>query len=303
MYWFVIIPLVLFAIYNVLRVYGVFEFSAGTRQHKDIVTQRDKFNKKMKVERFKLRVFESSTNFFRGILFPMSIEESHKYYIERLNIRSEVLDRFITPEELRGKYVLIFLCGVLLSPLALLNTLWVVFPLGGLILLSQYHKIYDKKIQDEDAIIDVNFLNLFLLMYSKLKMGSRGRLTSVVESYIDTIETSIGDVEVKNTMLKLSEFLLNNLSMYPDHEAIPLLRERYRSATIVNFCNVATQALQGIDNADTLLTTRLDLISRNNILMEANAQKLVIKGQRSLYLIYVILFIFIGIGWYSKLPF
>ena len=133
-----------------------------------------------------------------------------------------------------------------------------------------------------------------------MRQGSKARLSSVVESYVDTLHTS-NNAEMKRVMLGLAEFLLNNLSMYPDHEAVPLLRERYKSATIVNFCNVASQALQGIDNADTLLTFKMALVEKKAQAMRKTAQKLRIKGERSIYLIYVLLFIFIGMSWASKI--
>lgn len=157
-----------------------------------------------------------------------------------------------------------------------------------------------RKIRDEDEIIDLYFIDLYLLLYSKLRQGSKARLSSVVESYVDTLHTS-NNAEMKRVMLGLAEFLLNNLSMYPDHEAVPLLRERYKSATIVNFCNVASQALQGIDNADTLLTFKMALVEKKAQAMRKTAQKLRIKGERSIYLIYVLLFIFIGMSWASKI--
>ena len=158
-----------------------------------------------------------------------------------------------------------------------------------------------QKIQDEDEVINMYFIDLYLLMYSKLKQGSKARLQKVVESYIDTLKVS-SNVEVQFVMTKFARFFLNNLTMYEDHVAVPKLRERYRSATIVNFCNIAAQALQGIDNGDNLLTLKQELVRRKTDMMKAKAEKLRIQGERSLVLIYVILFIFIGVGWYSKLP-
>ena len=69
----------------------------------------------------------------------------------------------------------------------------------------------------------------------------------------------------------------------------------------MNFCNVASQALQGIDNADTLLTFKMALVEKKAQAMRKTAQKLRIKGERSIYLIYVLLFIFIGMSWASKI--
>ena len=76
----------------------------------------------------------------------------------------------------------------------------------------------------------------------------------------------------------------------------------YHSATIINFCNVATQALNGIENADNLLTFKMQLVERKTNLMRRNSQKILRKGERSIYAIWVILGIFIVVGWWSKLP-
>ena len=179
-------------------------------------------------------------------------------------------------------------------------TFWGV-TLAGVVVFFSYGFVYNQRVEEKDEIIDNYFLDLYLLMYSKLRLGSKARLQTVVESYIDTLETA-QNIQMKNTMTELAQFLLNNLTLYEDHIAVTKLRERYKSATIINFCNVASQALQGIDNADNLLTFKMSLVRRKTAMMEARAGKLCKQGERSIYAIYVILFIFIGVGWYSKLP-
>ena len=103
-------------------------------------------------------------------------------------------------------------------------------------------------------------------------------------------------------MLKLSRYLLNLLALYEDHVAIPKLREAYHSATIINFCNVATQSLNGVENADNLLSFKMQLVDRKTELMRKRQQKILQAGERSIYAIWIILFIFVIVGWYSKLP-
>ena len=90
--------------------------------------------------------------------------------------------------------------------------------------------------------------------------------------------------------------------MYEDHIAVPKLRDSYKSATIINFCNVATQSLNGVDNFDNLLTFKMQLTDRKTNLMRKRQQKILAAGNRSIYAIWVILFIFIVVGWKSKLP-
>lgn len=291
----------LFIAYMILKYFGVMEvFGVNIDRSSEVIKKEKSDNKKREREKTRLEIYTQVTNIFRGILLPPAKEADYKYYLGRLKYKSDVLNRSITPEEFVGKKFLILCLGVIILPLGVFFKLAYVF--GAVLILYFFLKpvFMQRKIRDEDEIIDLYFIDLYLLLYSKLRQGSKARLSSVVESYVDTLHTS-NNAEMKRVMLGLAEFLLNNLSMYPDHEAVPLLRERYKSATIVNFCNVASQALQGIDNADTLLTFKMALVEKKAQAMRKTAQKLRIKGERSIYLIYVLLFIFIGMSWASKI--
>lgn len=301
MLYLFIIVLTAYAVFNILRYFGVFETNIGIPKLNNEVKLEKEASTKRSRERQKLRVYSKLCDYFRTLVLPQSVYDNHKYFIDRLEIRSEILDRTLTPEEVRGKYLLFLIIGILCIPIGVfIPVLWIVTAASVIVFFS-YPKVYIQKIHDEDEIIDVYFLDLYLLMYSRLRMGSKARLQSVVESYIDTLNVS-ANLEMKEVMLKFSRFLLNNLSMYEDHTAIQHLRDRYKSATIINFCNVGSQALQGIDNSDTLLTFKMDLVRKKEDLMKKNAEILYQKGNRAIYLIYVILFIFIGAGWMSKLP-
>lgn len=291
----------LFIAYMILKYFGVMEvFGVNIDRSSEVIKKEKSDNKKREREKTRLEIYTQVTNMFRGILLPPSKEADYKYYLGRLKYKSDVLNRSITPEEFVGKKFLLLCLGVVILPLGVFFK--PAYILGVFLILYFFLKpvFMQRKIRDEDEIIDLYFIDLYLLLYSKLRQGSKARLSSVVESYVDTLHTS-NNAEMKRVMLGLAEFLLNNLSMYPDHEAVPLLRERYKSATIVNFCNVASQALQGIDNSDTLLTFKMALVEKKAQAMRKTAQKLRIKGERSIYLIYVLLFIFIGMSWASKI--
>lgn len=291
----------LFIAYMILKYFGVMEvFGVNIDRSSEVIKKEKSDNKKREREKTRLEIYTQVTNMFRGILLPPAKEADYKYYLGRLKYKSDVLNRSITPEEFVGKKFLLLCLGVVILPLGVFFK--PAYILGIFLILYFFLKpvFMQRKIRDEDEIIDLYFIDLYLLLYSKLRQGSKARLSSVVESYVDTLHTS-NNAEMKRVMLGLAEFLLNNLSMYPDHEAVPLLRERYKSATIVNFCNVASQALQGIDNADTLLTFKMALVEKKAQAMRKTAQKLRIKGERSIYLIYVLLFIFIGMSWASKI--
>lgn len=297
----IIIMLTIFAVYQILRTFGVFEFKLQPKKVVSSIHTERKANNERKKERKRLEFYSGITNMFRGILMTQSQYESHEYYIQRLELRSKVLNRFYTPEEYRGRYAFYLIVSLFFIPVGVFFKPLLIVPAGAFALFILYPSTLRGQIEEEDLIIDNNFLNLYLLMYSKLKMGSRARLQNVVESYIETIKNE-SDVQVRDTMLKLSRYMLNNLSQYEDHVAIPKLRDRYKSATIINFCNVAGQALQGVDNSDNLLTFKMQLIERKTMAMEKRSEQIYMQGQRSIYLIWVILFFFVCCGWYSKLP-
>lgn len=298
--YFVVFLLGAMAIYIIIREFGWLDFSTASTQNQEKFAKREKLLKQRNREKIKLDMFSTLTDFFRNILFPESMRLKYEFYIERLNIRSLPLDRFLTPDELRGKYIAILILGIVLIVPGLFFKPLLVAAVGCIIIFIAHQQSYELQIRDEDEILDTYFIDIYLLMYSQLKRGSRGRIGHVVENYLDTLETS-SDAKMKQVMSKFANFLLNNLQMYDESEAIAQLRTRYKNATVVNFCNVASQALQGIDNADTLLTFKMDLVRRKKDVMVANAEKLRKRGARSIYLIYVILFMFIIQGWVSKL--
>lgn len=301
MYYVVIGVLLTFAVVQILRLFGVFETAVGgNRVKKDVALKKEQNNQRRK-EIAKLQLFAGITDMVRDIFLSKEQYDELKFMIDRLEIRSDVLDRNLTPEELKGKQLLWLVAALICIPFGVFFTIfWAAAGVFALIYLTSNMRLR-QKIQEEDEIINMYFIDLYLMMYSKLRQGSRARLQEVVESYIDTLSVS-NNVEVQRVMTKFANFFLNNLAMYEDHKAVPKLRDRYKSATIVNFCNVASQALQGIDNSDNLLTLKQELVRRKTDMMKQKAEKLRKQGERAIMLIYVILFIFIGVGWYSKLP-
>lgn len=298
---FIVFILTLYIVYMILLLFGVFE--VGTHKKKVVVEIVDarKENRKKRIEIIYLMMCSNLVNMFRGILLPANVYHDHKYIIERMELRAKHLNRPLTPEELRGKYALPLFLSLLCIPLSLFKPFFIFIPVACFVLLLSYQTYYKLLIQDEDEIIDNYFIDLYLLLYSKLKQGSRARLQGTVQQYIDTLEGG-GNTEVVEAMLKFSKYMLNLLSLYEDHVAIPMLRDVYRSATVINFCNVAAQSLQGIDNFDNLLTFKMQLVDRKTNMMRERQRKILASGERSIYFIWVILFIFIAVGWYSKLP-
>lgn len=172
----------------------------------------------------------------------------------------------------------------------------------GIILVNTLYKVKAiRDIYDEDDVIDQNFINLYLLLYSKLRQGSRARIADTVQQYVDTLRENAGTY-TDDVMLKLGRQLLNLLNQYQDEVAVEKLKDTYRSATIVNFCAAAATALRGVDNSDNLLTLRQQLERKQENAMREKSHKILARGSRSIYAIYGILFVLVIVSMYSKLP-
>jgi len=298
---FIIFLATAYVVFSVLRLFGVFEFMARPAKTTEEVQSKRKLTKQRRRESFYLSLCTDSVEYLRGIFMSDLCYENHVYYIQRLDIRTKYLGRTKTPEEVRGEKVLPFVLSLLVIPLGVFMPPLFLIPAVTFANLISYQTRFRMTIADEDTIIENYFIDLYLLLYSKLKQGSRARLQGTVENYISTLEASRSSEESR-VMLKFARYFLNLLALYEDHVAVPHLRDNYHSATVINFCNVATQALNGVENFDNLLTFKMQLTERKTKLMRERQQAILRKGERSILAIWIILFIFIIVGWYSKLP-
>lgn len=301
MYTTIIVMCTIFTVVQILRLYGVFEINTKPRKVVSNIEDERKVRKKRRREQKLLNTYSSFANMFRGILLTPLTVENNQFYIDRLDIRTKYLGRRYTVEEYRGKHALPFGLSLVLIPLVVKIPFILIVPIVAFIYLVGYQTLLKQEIQDEDEIIDNYFIDIYLLLFSKLRQGSRARLQTTLENYINTLEGQALTKE-NEVMLKFARYFLNLLAMYEDHQAVPKLRDIYHSATIINFCNIASQSLQGVDNFDNLMTFKLQLVDRKTVIMRKRQQQILASGERSIYAIWVILFIFVVVGWYSKLP-
>ena len=119
MYLYIVILATAFAVYNILRLFGVFEFSKKNSKIVSIIEDDRKKNKARKREINNLAFYAQYTEMFYGIIMNAVVNENHQYFIQRLDIRSEILNRQLTPEELRGKHFLPVIVGIICIPLGL----------------------------------------------------------------------------------------------------------------------------------------------------------------------------------------
>ena len=297
---FILVLATSFVVYNVLRLSGVLERNKNAVQVKEEVRSARKSKKRRQFEEKKLKVYATFTNIFKGILLPIQREKKYQFYIKRLEITSELLNRPYTPAELVGEVWLYAFISLLILPLILLISKWflvlliilymykavkeqfekgslipvilsficfifmfkmtpllALIPCGYAILKAVMQGIiFSRKISDENAIIDDYFIDLYLLLFSKLRQGSRARLQSTLDSYYFSLESQAETDELK-VMKKFVRHFLNLVALYEDHVAVMKIRELYPQATIINFCNIAGQAMQGIDNYDSLISYKM----------------------------------------------
>lgn len=292
----------LFGAVQILLYFDVFAYGKGTSKLSDNIRVERKKTKKRRRAKWRLDVYTTLALSFSAVLLTSDVRADHTHFIERLGLANKALNRPYSVEELRGKYAVLLLGGILLCLLGLVHAFFLILGVLCIAVFFIYPSFYKQKIMDEDKIIDIYFIDLYLMLYARLRQGSKARLQTVIESYIDTLSGVSVNAEMQEVMLKFAKFFLNNLMQFEDHEAVPRLREKYGSPVIVNFCNIATQALQGVDNLDALLTLKMELVSKKTLVLQLKAEKLRARAAMAIRLIYVILGMFIVAGWVSKVP-
>lgn len=229
-------------------------------------------------------------------------QNKYKYNISRGRLKIKLLDRNIAPIELIGifktiKFMVLFISIVLF---AITNN--ILFLLGLIVLGIEYifNSIMEAIIVSEDQEIESDFPDLFLLLYSRLLKGAQIRLAPTLDEYLKSIDVVHGE-ESHKAMRNFVQDLRNNIEIYGDDSmAIHKMREMYKSAMLVNFFNIAIQSLKGVDNKDKLLSFKMELSQKRIQAMTEKANKLVEKGQRVIWAIFIILGQFIVLSWVAK---
>lgn len=301
LYGVIIVILTVFAVFTLLRSFGVFEFKRGEIKADENLRKSKKEQKKRKFEHWKLDLYQSVTDLLPFLLSDRG-RESQEYWIQRLDIKSKILNRKLTAEEVRGKNILLLIIGILCLPLSLYITSLVGITAITAFNFFIYPSRFRAKVREEDDLIDIYFCNLFLLMYAQLRKGSRGKLADVVLAYSNSLK-NMGEGNKESIIMgKFTDYLLSNLTMYSDEIAVTKLRNRYMSATIVNFANLAAQSLQGVDNYETLLSFRLELIRKKTESMRKRSEKMKKFAQFAIYGVYIILIKYVVLSMVAKFP-
>lgn len=294
------LSLILFVLY-ITRINNMWGVSRGTKKAKvDVRLEKQTQKKRMRTLAF-LRKMEWVANNI-GITPNDYKQREMKHRLERIRWNIKILNRVIKPLELSGIMKFMMLLGGFAGLSGYILTGSVFFFVFAIFLFTPalFNVYADMRIADEDEKLERDFPDLFVILYSRLIKGTSTRLAPTLNDYIISLDNTTGEdtTVIKNFVMDLR----NNIEIYGDDSiAVMQLREKYTSVMIVNFTNLAVQALRGVDNSDKLLAFKIELNQKRIEQMEKRADKLVNRGSKAVYLVYLILFQFILLSWYAKL--
>lgn len=296
------IVLVLGTLYTtrVLGIWGAKKGVATAKKNKQATVKTKKGKKKVVKRLGKLREVSSTV----GTPLDLHAILEYRYRIERNNLFLKTQDRYIEAEELDGILKLVQISGVCIG-LVLCVSFRSIVP--SIFLISLFARkilffVLDSKIREDDKKLDEQFYNFFVILRSNLKKGANTRLSPAIVDYISILDATHLKNAKKMPIRRFANEMLNLINIYSDDiQAVKHLREKYRSALIVNFINISVQAMAGIDNGSKLDAFSSELCAKNKLDTERRGDKNVAKAQKTILLVYVILVQFILLSFASKI--
>lgn len=224
-----------------------------------------------------------------------------EYYISRLGLEYKSLGREIHWAELVGVWKVLGICiGVLGCLLAVLTwqVMYMVLGICGLAVKPYILMRLEGQVIKRDQELEKEFPDIYLVLVTRLKRGVNGSLAPTLDEYIKgarkSEKTTEGTLFVKRLRVAIE--------LYGDEAlALAKLRETYKSAMLVNFFNLAIQALKGIENEIRLETYGFELSQKQMQAMEARADLMYAKVSRAIWLVFVILAQIVIVTWAAKI--
>ena len=268
--------------------------------------EKQKFKEQQRNAAFVMWVLKNCETAANSIGVPPSDTQlfEWQFCIDRLFNPIESINRKIKAVELIGicrmiTFAICFVCAwvflytVNVIPAMVAITSFLVQPI-----VRGFLKIL---IDEQDKELEHDFPELYLLLYCELRRGTNSRIAPSLQDYMRSCNALYAPTEhavIRRFVLDLQ----NNIEVYSDEsEALVHMREKYKSALIVNFCNLATQSLRGVDTDDKLMAFKIELQAKQKDMMEREAHARVELGRKSLIMVYFILFQFIALSWAAKL--
>lgn len=272
----------------------------GTASEKKIKKEQQQYKKEQEARNKlikRLNVYKEFAGKF-GMGVSQRTIYDWEYRIARLFSAFETLGRTITPIELIGMFRLgqflsisIAIAGIVLNG----NIFFIILLLLGVSAQGVFTYICDLMIKQQDTNIDNDFADVYLLLYCKLVKGTNAHISGVLTDYLKICDMTMRADEHKD-IRKFVSTLVTNINVVSDETtALLRMRELYHTATVVNFCNIATQALRGANMADKLLQFKLDLLQHTKLVAERDAKARAEKAQYAIYAVWIILFEVVGV--------
>ena len=226
------------------------------------------------------------------------------FRIQRLMKPIESVGRTMTPIEVIGllRFMQFFLISVGVAGLVINGSvLFGILLLIGVVIPSVVTMICDMQISEQDKNIERDFTDFYLMVHSHLLKGTRAHIASTLTEYLRMCDATMEPEDHKD-IRGFVAYLRASISVLSDEQkAIMSIRDKYKSATVVNFCNLASAAMQGVDNQEGLLTFKLELIERQKNYVRSVAHERAEKATKSIYAIWLILAEFVVIVMVTRL--
>lgn len=288
-----------YGIYKILRIKNIIGVSKAVD---NAIEAELRFKKELRTQQIILSVLDRLEDVYYTLGFkatPTKIADVDSV-IKRLEI-SLGLDRTISPISYLGFVKVTKFIGFFFVVWAYLMGRLFLGLFGVLLILFDflYMMLAKKTIEDKNRELEDAFPKLYLMLYSRLTKGVKATLTPTLDSYLNSLNSF--HVKGNEEIILFINRFKSNINLYGEFIAVQKMRDIYsNSAMIVNFCNLAVQALSGTDNEDKLSAFKIELNQRELNLATKRAERLFERGVKVQYLIFVILFQFILISWISK---
>ena len=286
----------------ILSFFGVFN---GNKAARKAAADRDA----MKSIQRKRRITNWCLGFFENFAMKLGggISESaaikYDYIIQRREMYIKILGRQWKPIELVGIFRFLGFVGCIITAIGItrftINIAWLGFMLCFVdkVWLSMQEMI----LTDEDKELEHDFPSLYLLLNPKLQMGSNARIATVLSDYMQTLELTYAPTE-HLAIKRFVRLLRNHIELYSD-EVLALMKVRslYKAAVVINFCNLAIQAMNGVDNKEKLISFEEELTRQQLDYMRGVQEARIEKANKVLYALYIILGEFVVLSWVSRM--
>lgn len=293
--------LVIYLLY-ITRVQGLWgKGKTASRAKNDI--RSEKSIQRRRNRRIKLLRFLDKFSTAWGKEASLYEKDELNYKISRIGKKDKLLNRNYSATEVIGTFKLLSVVSLFLATFFFVltfNPLALIF-LVGIFGLRFYHTLASARIESEDEELEEDFPDLYLILYSRLIQGVRARLAPALKDYLVALDAMSGR-EDKEAIRKFVIDLRGYIDLYgSDDVAISKVREKYRSVMIINFANLAVQAMRGVQNEDKLFSFKMELNQKRLISMDKRADKMMWRGSFAVKAMYLILGQFVFLTFWAKL--